>query len=514
MDRQRVVLGIDVGTSGTKVIAVRLDGTIVSVATASYEMMTPKSGYAEQHPEDWWSATVSAIQTVMTQAGDVSVAGIGLSGQMHGLVPLDKQGRVIRPSIIWCDLRSDAEALELERAVGRDTVIRLTENPPLPNFTITKILWMKHHEPDLYSRIDKVLLPKDYVRYRLTDSFAMDVSDASGTLMLDVAKRAWSKEMCEAAGIPLEWLPPVYESNEVVGHLSATAARLLGLPEGVPVVAGAGDQAAGAIGLGIVEPGTVSAVFGTSGVVLAVTDKSLRDPAGRLHTFCHAQRDSWFVMGVTQAAGGSLQWYRNRLAQMEQAVAARCDADIYTLLMNEAETVAPGADGLLFLPYLMGERSPHLDPQARGAWIGLEWRHTAAHLVRAILEGVSFSLRDCWEAMQELGVTSSGWKASGGGASGRLWMEVFASVIGEPVQILQSSHGPALGAAILAAQGIGALSEDPAAIQAWLGTGNSIPPRADWADFYNDLYPLFQEGYRVTKNLMHDLNGLAGRLQA
>lgn len=513
MNRQ-VVLGIDVGTSGTKVIAVALDGSIVSVATVSYEMLTPKPGYAEQNPEDWWNATVTAIQTVLEKAGDVSVACIGLSGQMHGLVPLDKDGRVIRPSIIWCDLRSDAEALELERTVGRDTVIQLTENPPLPNFTITKILWMRNHERDLYNRINKVLLPKDYIRYRLTDVLAMDVSDASGTLMLDVAKRTWSEEMCKAAGVPMEWLPPVYEANEVVGHLSAAAAQLLGLPEGVPVVVGAGDQAAGAIGLGIVVPGAVSAVFGTSGVVLAVTDKSLRDPGGRLHTFCHAQRNSWFVMGVTQAAGGSLQWYRNRFGQMEQTVATRSGSDVYTLLMKEAETVAPGADGLLFLPYLMGERSPHLDSQARGAWIGLQWQHTAAHLVRAILEGVSFSLRDCWEVMQQIGVKSSGWKASGGGAGGRLWMEVFASIIGNPVQIMQASHGPALGAAILAAQGIGALTEDPASIQAWLGTGNSVPPRADWVEFYNDLYPLFQKGYRETKNLMHDLNGLARRLQA
>ncbi|MCL6454261.1 MAG: xylulokinase [Alicyclobacillus sp.] len=512
MDRQ-VVLGIDVGTSGTKVVAVRLDGTIAAVASAGYEMETPKPGYAEQDPEDWWVATVTAVRDVLAQAGDVAVAGIGLSGQMHGLVPLDKDGCVIRPSIIWCDLRSAAEAAELERRIGRDTVIRLTENPPLPNFTLTKLLWMRKHEPDLYGRIDKVLLPKDYVRYRLTDTFAMDVSDASGTLMLDVAKRAWSEDMCTAADVPLDWLPPVYESNEVVGHLSADAARRLGLPPGVPVVAGAGDQAAGATGLGIVEPGTVSAVFGTSGVVLAVTDRSLRDPGGRLHTFCHASRGRWFVMGVTQAAGGSLQWYRNRLGQMEQAVAARAGDDVYTLLMQEAETVPPGADGLLFLPYLLGERSPHLDPQARGAWMGLQWQHTAAHLVRAILEGVSFSLRDCWEVMRQMGVTPSDWRASGGGANGRLWMEVFASVMGHPVQVLQASHGPALGAAILAAQGVGALSQDAASIQRWLGSGTNVEPRTDWMERYNRLYPLFQKGYRATKDLMHDLNTLAGRWQ-
>lgn len=514
MDRQRVILGIDIGTSGTKVIAVALDGTVVSAATAEYDLMTPHPGFAEQHPEDWWRATVTAVKQSLELAGDVSVEAIGLSGQMHGLVPLDKDGGVIRPAIIWCDLRSDAEAALLEQTVGREEIIRLTQNPPLPNFTVIKLLWMKKHEPERYSQIDKVLLPKDYVRYRLTDAFAQDVTDASGTLMFDVAGRRWSDEMCRAAGIPTAWLPEVHESNDIVGHLSAAAASLLGLPSGIPVVAGAGDQAAGALGLGVVRPGTISAVFGTSGVVLAVTDRALRDPGGRLHTFCHAQRNSWFVMGVTQAAGGSLQWYRNRLGQMEQAIASRTQADVYSVFMDEAAAVAPGADGLLFLPYLMGERSPHLDPQARGAWIGLQWRHEAAHMVRAILEGVAFSLRDCWEVMREIGVAPSGWKVSGGGAGGRLWMEVFASVLNEPVQILQASHGPALGAAMLAAQGIDVLDETPASIDTWLGAGHSVHPCTDWVAFYRDLYPLFREGYRLTKGLSHDLNRLSGRLQS
>ncbi|WP_258111689.1 xylulokinase [Alicyclobacillus sp. SP_1] len=510
MDRRQVVLGIDIGTSGTKVVAVHLDGSIAAVATASYEMVMPSPGYAEQNPADWWKATVVAIQTILSRTEDLFVVGIGLSGQMHGLVALDNEGAVIRPAIIWCDLRSEAEAAELEHLLGRETIIQLAENPALPNFTVTKILWMKNHEPELYRRIAKVLLPKDYIRFCLTGLFAMDVSDASGTLLLDVANRTWSKDMCRAADVPMEWLPPLYESNEVVGYLSKTSADVLGLSEGIPVVAGAGDQAAGAIGLGIVEPGTISSVFGTSGVLLAVTDKSLRDPGGRLHTFCHAQRDRWIVMGVTQSAGGSLQWFRNQVAQRERLVAASKDSDLYAWLMEEAQKVVPGAEGLLFLPYLMGERSPHLDPQARGAWIGLQLRHSVGHLVRAILEGVSFSLRDCWEVMREIGVESSGWKASGGGANSPLWMKVFASVLGEPVQILQASHGPALGAAILAAQGIGVLEESPLSIQGWLGTGSVISPQTDWKEFYTKLYPLFREGYQATKHLMHELNNVAG----
>ncbi|QQE77899.1 xylulokinase [Alicyclobacillus sp. SO9] len=509
MTMQQAVLGIDIGTSGTKVIVVGVDGTVLGSATETYDMATPKLGWAEQNPEDWWNATVKATQRALEKKTNLDVQAIGFSGQMHGLVPLNRDGEVLRPSIIWCDVRTEEQSIALEQTVGREQIIQLTQNPPLPNFTLTKLLWMRDYEPDLYRQIRCVLLPKDYIRYKLTGSYAMDVADASGTLLFDVSKRKWSSEMCQATGVSKEWLPPVYESNDVVGHLTDGAGALLGLPGGIPVVAGAGDQAAGAIGLGVLEPGAISAVFGTSGVVLAVTDSPLRDPKGRLHTFCHGQRDSWFVMGVTQAAGGSLQWYRNRFAQVEQLAANQSKRDVYEFLMDEAESVAPGAEGLLFLPYLLGERTPHLDPNARGGWIGLQWRHDLSHLVRSVLEGVSFSLRDAWEIIRELGITSSQWKASGGGAQGDIWMQIFASVVRQELEIVQASHGPAYGAAILAAQGVGILDETSESVHSWLSSGKTVRPKEEWVEFYDSLYSVFRQGYAASKDIVTQLNQLS-----
>ena len=509
MAHRQIVLGIDVGTSGTKVVAVSESGVVLASATSGYEMYVPLAGYAEQNPDDWWQGTVLAVNDVLQQlrqAGYSSdVASISFSGQMHGLVPLDGEGRVIRPSIIWCDLRSANEAQWLERTIGRDQIIKWTENPPLPNFTVTKLLWMREHEPEAYARIQTMLLPKDYVRFKMTNAYAMDVADASGTLLFDVAKRKWSKDMCQAVGIPVSWLPPIAESSDVVGYITKDASRQLGIAQGTPVVAGAGDQAAGAMGLGIVDSGAVSAVFGTSGVVLAATDEPLRDPLGRLHTFCHAETGRWFVMGVTQAAGGSLQWYRRRLAQSEEAVASSTGQDVYTLLMQEAGRVGSGADGLLFLPYLMGERTPHLNPDARGAWLGLEWRHERSHMVRAVLEGVSFSLRDCWEAMAQIGVTAREWRVSGGGAQGALWMEIFASVLDHDVQVMRGAQGPAYGAAILAAQGVSMLGHGQDAVYAWVKGGEEAVANSAWAQRYQTLYPLYKQAYELLQGHMKSL---------
>ncbi|MCY0876542.1 MAG: xylulokinase [Firmicutes bacterium] len=501
------VLGIDIGTSGTKVVVMSGQGSVLASYTASYPMDVPKPGYAEQHPQDWWQATVEAVRAVigqvLAQGVDMEVAGISFSGQMHGLVPLDAQGQVIRPSIIWCDLRSVKEAAYLEREIGRAQIITWTQNPPLPNFTLTKLLWMREHEPELFHRIATVLLPKDYVRLQMTGELAMDMSDASGTLLLDVANRKWSREMCDAAGIPFAWLPRLVEANEVAGKLTAEAAQAMGLVAGIPVVAGAADQAAGAVGLGIAEPGVVAAVFGTSGVVLAATAQPQRDPAGRLHTFCHAAPDRWYVMGVTQAAGGSLQWYRRRFAQAAEQAAQSAGKDVYDLLMEQAQSVSPGADGVMFLPYLLGERTPHLDPQATGAWIGLRFHHEAAHLVRAILEGVSYSLKDCYSAMRELGIDATAWRAAGGGANGRVWMDIFASVVGNDVKVLQGAHGPAYGAAILAAQGVQLLSVEES--RRLTEGGETVHPRGEWIDRYQKLYPLYGRAYREMKSVMHEL---------
>jgi xylulokinase len=506
---EAIVLGIDIGTSGTKVVAVGESGQVLATASEGYGMSVPNVGWAEQDPEDWWRATVEAVKRVMdhlARSGTaVRLAAIGLSGQMHGLVPLDAEGRVIRPAIIWCDLRSVEQTEWLIREVGRDAVIEWTQNPPLPNFTITKLLWMRDHEPDVYARIAKVLLPKDYVRYRLSGGLAMDVSDASGTLLFDVANRRWSEEMCRAAGIPAGWLPELAQSSEVVGRVTKDAGALMGIPEGTPIVAGAGDQAAGAVGLGVADPGLVSVVFGTSGVVLAPTSRPVKDPLGRLHTFCHAVPDRWFAMGVTQAAGGSLQWYRRCFAQEEERQAAAAGEDVYDVLLRQAEAVTPGAEGLLFLPYLMGERTPHLDPRARGAWLGLHWRHERGHLVRAILEGVAFSLKDCWNLISTLGLDVRRWRVSGGGAQGRLWMEIFASVVDASIEVVRAAHGPAFGAAVLAAQGVGMLPAHGDGLERWFESGTVVAPNPSWVEQYRVLYRLYQEAYQVTAELIHSL---------
>jgi xylulokinase len=506
------LIGIDVGTSGVKVVAVSTDGKLLATAGATYDLHAPKSGYAEQNPDDWWQATISAFRQVhdclqTDSPAGVDILAIGLSGQMHGLVPLDEDGRPVRPAIIWCDLRTVAEAQWIEQELGREQVIRWTENPPLANFTATRLLWMRQHEPAAYARIRSFLLPKDYVGFRLTGIRATDVCDASGTLLFDVAHRSWSKEMCQALDIPQAWLPQVFESGDVVGRVTRESADLLGIPAGTPVVAGAGDQGAGAIGLGIVNPGTVSVVLGTSGVVLTPSTHPVRDPAGRVHTFCHAVPGQWFTMGVTQAAGGSLQWYRRQLAQLEDAAAGLSGQDVYDLLTAEASRVEAGAGGVLFLPYLLGERTPHLDADARAAWVGLDWRHGRPEMVRAVLEGVAFSLRECWTCLAESGLTADIWRVSGGGAKGRLWVEILASVLGRPIQIVHGIEGPAFGAAILAAIGAGVVRPD--GISAWIDVADTVWPNAAWQSRYDRQYGLYQEAYRSLKSVFQQLRALA-----
>ncbi|WP_026961763.1 xylulokinase [Alicyclobacillus herbarius] len=505
-----VLLGIDVGTSGVKVVAVSAYGRLLAAAGATYELYAPKSGYAEQHPEDWWQATVTAVHDLMDKLrakdGDPDIVAIGLSGQMHGLVPLDQDGKPVRPAIIWCDLRTVAEAEWIEREMGRDTVIRLTENPPLANFTATRLLWMRQHEPEAYARIASFLLPKDYVGFRMTGVRATDVCDASGTLLFNVAARNWSEEMCKALDIPMAWLPQVFESGSVAGRVTPEAAGVLGIPPGVPVVAGAGDQGAGAIGLGIVDPGTVSVVLGTSGVVLSPSNHPIRDPLGRVHTFCHAVPGQWFTMGVTQAAGGSLQWYRRQLAQVEDAAASLSGQDVYDLLTREAAQAEAGAGGVLFLPYLLGERTPHLDADARGSWIGLDWRHGRPEMVRAVLEGVAFSLRDCWACLAASGMAADTWRVSGGGAKGRLWVEILASVLGRPIQIVHGIEGPAYGAAILAALGAGVIGLED--IAAWIEVADTVAPNLTWQSRYDRQYRLYQEAYQALKPVFSSLRAL------
>ncbi len=447
------LLGIDVGTGGTRAIVIDDSGAVIAAATADHApFASPRTGWAEQHPDDWWRAAREAVPRVLDAAGiDASaIAAVGLSGQMHGASLLDADGQVVRPALIWCDQRTQAECDEITDRVGARRLVELTCNPALTGFTAPKLLWVRRHEPDAWRRVRRVLLPKDYVRFRLTGLHATDVADASGTLLFDVAGRRWSDEMLRALELSPSLLPDAFEGPQVTGSVSAAGAAATGLVAGTPVIAGGGDQAAGATGMGIVRPGTVSATIGTSGVVFAATDHPALDPNGRVHTFCHAVPGRWHVMGVTQAAGLSLRWFRDRFGS------GRDDGrDPYDRLLDEALGVPPGADGVLWAPYLMGERTPHLDPEARAALVGLAANHERGHVVRAILEGVAFSLRDSLEILREMQVPVEAIRVGGGGARSVLWRQIQADVYGQPVETVAAEEGAAYGAAVLAGVGAG-----------------------------------------------------------
>jgi xylulokinase len=429
-------------------------GTVVASASAEHEQFaSPRPGWAEQDPRDWWQACGTAVRKAL-QSSTVradNIACVGLSGQMHGAVLLDAADEVVRSAIIWCDQRSEDQSNELSAMFGRDALIRLTCNPPLTNFTLTKLLWVREIEPKNWERVAHVMLPKDYVRFRLTGDRAIDMADASGTLLLDVAKRRWSAEVLSKTGIEERLLPALYESPQVCGRVSAAGAAATGLRVGTPVVAGAGDQAAGAVGMGIAGAGAVSATIGTSGVVFAATDRPALDPQGRLHTFCHAIPGRWHVMGVTQAAGLSLRWFRDRFG-----VAVKDGRDPYDVLAEEASAAPAGSEGAFWVPYLMGERTPHLDPNARAAWLGLTASHTRGHLIRAVMEGVAFSLKDTFTIFEEMKIPVTSIRLGGGGARSPLWRQIQADVYRHEVVIVAAEEGAAYGAAILAGTGVGA----------------------------------------------------------
>ncbi|MGA9622961.1 MAG: xylulokinase, partial [Bryobacteraceae bacterium] len=424
-------LGIDIGTGGTRALLVDAGGAVRAASTSPHEdMRMERPLWAEQRPENWWDACVEAIRGVLAQAGvpGRQVKGIGLSGQMHGLVILDSAGRVVRPALIWCDQRSQAQVDAVNAKIGRENILKFTANPVLTGFTLPKLLWVRDNEPRNFDRVSTMLLPKDYVRFKLTGDFATEVSDASGTAVFDVVNRRWSLEMMDGLGLDRGILPKCYESSEVTGRVTPQVAELTGLQAGTPVVGGGGDQAASAVGNGIVEAGTVSCTLGTSGVVFAHMEKVAYDAAGRVHTFCHAVRDKWHVMGVTQGAGLSLQWFRNQLAPGTE----------YDALTAEAAQSPPGAQGLFWLPYLMGERTPHLDATARGGWIGLTARHTRADLIRAVIEGVCYSQRDCLDIIEALGVAATSVRASGGGARSAFWRQLLAGILNKRVVTLET----------------------------------------------------------------------------
>ncbi len=480
-------LGIDASTTATKALLMGADGHVASVTSSEYTYDTPHPMWTEQHPDVWWQATVASIRQVLAQSqvAPAEVEGVGLTGQMHGLVPLDGDGQVLRPAILWNDQRTAAECDEIRQRLGKERFIHITGNDALTGFTAPKILWVRNHEPEIFARMRHILLPKDYVRFKLTGGYAADKAGGAGTILFDLRERDWSKVVLEALEIDPAWLPPTFEGPAVTGHVTPQAAEAPGLVAGTPVMGGGGDQAAGAVGTGAVEPGIVSLALGTSGVVFASTGEPFIEPEGRLHAFCHAVPGRWHLMGVMLSAAGSLRWYRDALAP---------GVDFDALLAPAAD-VPPGSEGLLFLPYLTGERTPHPDPLARGAFVGLTVRHAQAHMTRAVLEGVAFGLRDSFELMKAVGLAAiTQVRISGGGAKSPLWRHILADALGVELVTVNTTEGAAYGAALLAATGAGCFADVASACAAVIRvTGSTAPGLASAA--YEDMYPLYRALY-------------------
>jgi xylulokinase len=499
-------LGVDVGTTGSKALLVDEKGRVVASHTTEYPLYTPRVGWTEQNPEDWWSATVKSVRAVLekSKVKPEEVEGVGLTGQMHGLVMLDRELKVIRPAILWNDQRTGEEAEYINTKLG-ERIIEVTGNIAHTGFTAPKLLWVKRHEPENFARMRKFLLPKDYVGLKLTGEIAMDVNDASGTALFDVKRRKWAEGLIAELELPLDVFPKVLESPEVRGEVTAEAAELTGLRKGVPVVAGAGDQGAAGVGAGVVEEGVVSVNIGTSGVVFTNSDAYRFDPKGRLHAFCHAVPGKWHLMGVMLSAGGSLRWFRDKLGQLERGLADLLGVDPYDLLCREAEQVPPGSEGLVFLPYLAGERTPHADPYARGVFFGLSLKHGRGHMVRAVLEGVCYGLRDSLELMLALGLKVREVRVLGGGARSLLWRKILADVFGADVYTMEVDEGSSFGAAILASVGTKAYATVRDAARSMVRTKEVVKHDPANHELYTKYYALYRELYPALKNLYRRL---------
>jgi len=510
MAEKSYFIGVDVGTSSAKAVLTDDSGEILAVAAPEYHFETPKPLWAESNPEDWYTGTVNAIREVLEKSGVNGVDAIGLTGQMHGLVLLDEAGEVLRPCIMWNDQRTGEECETLTREVGPEKILQLTGNPVLPGFTAPKILWVKKHEPEVFKKIAHILLPKDYVRYRLSGEFATDVSDASGTSLLNVGRRQWSPEMQDACGVRSEWLPALFESVEVSATLSGEAARATGLQGGIPIAAGGGDQAAQAVGSGIFEEGTLSATFGTSGVVFAHSKSFRVEPQGRLHAFCSAVPGEWHLMGVMLSAAGSFQWFKNTLGDLETKRESEGGENAFTALIELASPVEAGSEGLYFLPYLSGERTPHPDPHARGAFIGLTLRHGKGHLVRSVLEGVTYGMRDSLELMRDLGVDPEEIIVSGGGVRSPLWRQMMADIFGSRVTTVNAAEGAAFGAALLGGVAAGCYPDVPSACRSTIRrTGENFPDSGEQSR-YDKFHPIYQSLYPALKETFREIGRLNG----
>jgi xylulokinase len=504
------LLGIDIGTSGTKTVVFDELGNSVASAVSEYPLYQPNIGWAEQDPEDWWQAVCITVREVLHKSGikAADVKGVGLSGQMHGAVLLDKENKVLRKAIIWCDQRSSAECDQITSIIGREKLIEITANPALTGFTASKVMWVKNHEPEIYEKVRKILLPKDYIRLRLTGEYATEVSDASGMQFMDISKRQWSSEVLEKLGIDRKYLGSMYESQEISGKVNKFASEATGLCEGTPVAGGAGDQAAGAVGNGIVKPGVVSSTIGSSGVVFAYMQNVSIDPLGRVHTFCHAVPNTWHIMGVTQGAGLSLKWFRDNFCAEEKRTAELMKLDPYVLMDQEAENAPAGCNGLIYLPYIMGERTPHLDPNARGVFFGLSAKHEKQDMLRAVMEGVVYSLKDCLDIITGMGVDINEVRASGGGGRSRLWRQMQADAFGREITTINSSEGPALGVAILAGVGVGIYDNVEQACDTIIKVKTRQPADMSKNLAYSKYYRIYGNLYKSLKQDFADLSAV------
>lgn len=499
----KYLIGIDIGTTGAKSVLINDRGKVLASDFQEYPLSLPHPGWAEQDPEDWYKATVASLRNLLNKSKvpTSSLAGLSFSGQMHGLVCLDEKGQVLRPSIIWCDTRTTAQCRKIEKLHGgRENVIKLASNPPLEGFTLPKLVWVQDNEPKVFAKTRTVLLPKDYVRYRLTGKLGMDMSDAAGTLMLDVRKKRWSREMLAPLGISLSLLPPLGESPDIAGTITPEAAAVTGLPLGLPVAFGGADNTCAAVGNGVIEEGTIAVSIGTSGTVIAPTTSPLRDKLGRAHTFNHSVPELWYVMGVMQAAGLSLKWLRDNFGGLEKAMAAEMGVDAYEFLTAGVGSVPAGSEGLIWLPYLNGERTPHLDPNARGVLFGVTPRHTKQHVVRAILEGVVFGLRDSLEIIRSLKIPVNQIRLTGGGARSAIWRQIQADVFGQPVVTINVEEGPAFGAAIIAGVATGVFDNFKHATDRMIKVTREVKPIAENVDRYAKSYALFRDLYGSLKN--------------
>jgi xylulokinase len=499
------LLGIDVSTTSNKALLISTDpghpGKVVGVAATENPISTPKPLWSEQDPADWWEGVQTAIRQVLSETGihGDQIVGVGLTGQMHGLVLLDKTGAVLRPAILWNDQRTGAQCRWITQTVGRENLLAWTGNPALTGFTAPKVIWVRDNEPDVYDRAAQILLPKDYIRYKLTGDYATDMAGAAGTLLLDVTRRDWSEQVLRALQIPAEWLPPVHEGPQITGFISVEASGVTGLKAGTPVVGGGGDQAAGAIGVGAVRPGVVSLVLGTSGVVFAPTAEPFIEERGRLHAFCHAVPGRWHLMGVMLSAAGSLRWYRDTVAPGAN----------YDDLLSPATRIPAGSEGLVFLPYLTGERTPYPDPNARGAFLGLTVRHGIPHMTRAVLEGVAFGLRDSMELIRGAGLGHIDQvRVSGGGARSTLWRQILSNVLDCELVTVNTTEGAAYGAALLAGVGAGTWPDVDAACDATIKIVDRVAPQVDQVEQYRGYYDVFGQLYGILKPTFDQLTSL------